>query len=172
MAAFFRKADHANTDLLSNYAWYVPGIGGMFLMLGLLLLGALLGSLLVGAVAMATGLRASGDWSTLLSYPVMFIPPMLAAGNISMRNAVFENGYKLDSRHFGRLGGAIVALLCTAATFALAFSNAARAPIMANAVPAPIMGSGSSCASSTSRKSASMISGPSSGFWLLSCSSF
>ena len=121
MAAFFRKADHANTDLLSNYAWYVPGIGGMFLMLGLLLLGALLGSLLVGAVAMATGLRASGDWSTLLSYPVMFIPPMLAAGNISMRNAVFENGYKLDSRHFGRLGGAIVALLCMAATFALAF---------------------------------------------------
>ena len=43
---FFKKAGKRSYDLFSNYCHYVPGIGGMFMMLLLFLVGSILGSIL------------------------------------------------------------------------------------------------------------------------------
>ena len=46
--AFFKKGKSANYNVLSGYSWYVPGVSGMFALLGWLLVGTLLGGILAG----------------------------------------------------------------------------------------------------------------------------
>ena len=96
-------------------------MGGMFLLLVLFLFGALLGSL----VTELLGIMLSRDfvltYGTIISYPIMFIPPMLYASVNSRRNDIFETGYALDSNNFGKLGGFRLALVASAATLAASF---------------------------------------------------
>ena len=115
-----RHQGRGSYDLFSNYSHYVPGYGGMFGLFLLFLLGALLGSLITGACALVSPEFAM-MYGTIISYPVMFIPPMLYASAKSRRDEFFETGFAVDSNHFGNLGGFRIALIVSVATIATAF---------------------------------------------------
>ena len=93
----------------------------MFALLGLLLVGALFGSLVTVLLTLIYGASFATEYGTLVAYPLMFLPPMMYAGFKSRSNAVFEQGYALDSNHFGKFGGIVCALMATAAVLAAAF---------------------------------------------------
>ena len=84
------------------------------------LLGALLGNILVGALTFVSAEFAT-IYGTVISYPVMFIPPWLYVSAKSRRNEFFETGYALDSSHFGSLGAFSMAVIVSIATMAMAF---------------------------------------------------
>ena len=118
---FFRRhTGRGSYDLFSNYAHYLPTVGGMFLLFLLFLVGALLGNLIILALGLASSEFVS-VYGTVISYPVMFIPPLLYASAQSRRNEYFDMGYALDSNNFGRLGGVKLGLAVSVATIALAF---------------------------------------------------
>ena len=108
-------------DIFASQAYYTPALSGMFTLLGFLLLGALLGSLLTGLLTMFYGPDFATEYGTLVSYPIMFIPPMMYASFKSRNNAVFEQGYALDSHHFGKYGPWICALMAVAAVLSAGF---------------------------------------------------
>ena len=118
---FFRKhTGRASYDLFTNHSHYVPGFSGMFMLFVMFLIGALLGSMIVGAMTMVS-MEFAQIYGTMISYPVMFIPPWLYVTAQSRRNEFFETGYSLDSSNFGRLGGFRMALIVSVATLALGF---------------------------------------------------
>ena len=119
--AFFRKhSGRASYDLFSNYRYYVPGYGGMMMLFFMFIIGALLGSLLVACLGIVS-MEFASIYGTVISYPVMFIPPLLYASTNSRRNEFFDTGYSLDSSNFGKLGGFWMAVIVTIATMAMAF---------------------------------------------------
>jgi membrane protease YdiL (CAAX protease family) len=118
---FFRKhTGRASYDLFTNHSHFVPGYSGMFMLFVMFLIGALLGSLIVGAMGVVS-MEFAQIYGTVISYPVMFIPPWLYVTAQSRRNEFFETGYSLDSSNFGRLGGFRMALIVSVATLALGF---------------------------------------------------
>ena len=114
---FFKKARKVrNYDLYANHAWYVPGVGGMFALLGWFLLGNILAALLVYILrAIIPGIEM---YTELITYPLSFIPPMIYAARKSQRNSLFEPGYKLNSSNFGPFKGWQLALITVLLTFA------------------------------------------------------
>ena len=110
-----------NYQILSGFQYYTPGIGGMFAMLLWLLVGAILGGFVVMVFAGASGVAVSTEYSTLISYPLMFVPALIYASYKSHRNAFFDKGYLLDNKHFAPSGGLVLALVASVATFACAF---------------------------------------------------
>ena len=99
MKFFKRHQRRGSYDLFSNYNHFTPGVGGMFGLLGLFLLGGLLGNVVV--LAMQAFLPdVAKDYGMLVSYPLMFIPAMLYASAKSRRNEFFDKGYALDSNNF------------------------------------------------------------------------
>lgn len=119
---FFRRSSRkAGYDFFAGYAWDVPGVGGLFGLLAWLLAGALLGNLVTVLLVPLFGTESVQEYAMLISYPLMFVPALTAARYTSERNAMFETGYALDNRNFGRMGGWGLALLCMLATFALSF---------------------------------------------------
>ena len=119
--AFFRKhTGRASYDLFSNYSYYVPGYGGMMMLFFMFLIGAILGSLLVACLGLVS-MEFASIYGTVISYPVMFIPPLLYASANSRRNEFFDTGYALDSCNFGKLGGFWMSLIAIVATLAAAF---------------------------------------------------
>lgn len=120
MGFFRRHAGRGSYDLFTNHSHYVPGYSGMFMLFVMFLIGALLGSMIVGAMTMVS-MEFAQIYGTMISYPVMFIPPWLYVTAQSRRNEFFETGYSLDSSNFGRLGGFRMALIVSVATLALGF---------------------------------------------------
>ena len=120
MGFFRRHAGRGSYDLFTNHSHYVPGYSGMFMLFVMFLIGALLGSMIVGAMTMVS-MEFAQIYGTMISYPVMFIPPWLYVTAQSRRNEFFETGYALDSSNFGRLGGFRRALIVSVATLALGF---------------------------------------------------
>ena len=119
--AFFRKhTGRASYNLFSNYSYYVPGYGGMMMLFFMFLIGAILGSLIVAALGLVS-MEFASIYGTVISYPVMFIPPLLYASANSRRNEFFDTGYALDSSNFGKLGGFWMSLIAITATLAAAF---------------------------------------------------
>ena len=110
-----------NYQILSGFQYYTPGISGMFALLLWLLVGSLLGSFVTVLVASVAGLGASAEYSMLISYPLMFVPPLIYASYKSHRNAIFDTGFALDNNHFGNSGGWVAALVAAVATLACAF---------------------------------------------------
>ena len=71
MAFFKRHQGRGSYDLFSNSSYYLPGIGGMFGLVALFILGSLLGSLISGVFVFAMGSSAATtQYSMLISYPV------------------------------------------------------------------------------------------------------
>lgn len=91
------------------------------MLLLMLLAGACLGNLLILLLTFMTDIRTATDYGMLISYPVMFLPPMWYASYQSRRNQFFDTGYALDSSHFGSLKGWGMALMVTVVTWACSF---------------------------------------------------
>ena len=118
---FFRKHQgRASYELFSNYSHYVPGYGGMMMLLLMFAIGAIVGGIITGALALVSQEFAT-LYGTVISYPVMFVPPLLYASSQSRRNEFFETGYAVDSGNFGKLGGFKMALTVSVLTIASAF---------------------------------------------------
>lgn len=109
-----------NYNLLSGYAFYVPGPWDIFALTALFLVGALIGNV-IGLLFMLALPESGSEYMMLISYPVMFIPPMMYAMYKSRGNALFDTGYEMDSRNFGKFGAAVISILVMLSTLALAF---------------------------------------------------
>ena len=100
-----------NYDLFASHAWYVPGVKGMFALLGWFLVGALLGSLVQALFLPFVSKQVVLDYGMIIVYPVQFLPAMLYVARKSHMNSLFEPGYKLSSNNFGPYSGWLVALV-------------------------------------------------------------
>jgi len=90
------------------------------MLFGLFLIGSLLGSIVTAGLQLVLGQDFVLEYGTLISYPVMFIPPMLYASVKSRMSNIFDNAYALDSSNFGERGGLVVAITVSLATIAAA----------------------------------------------------
>ncbi len=90
-----------NYDIYASHAWYTPGVGGMFALLGWLLVGLFIGNLLQLIALKFVPQQTVLDYGMIVVYPLQFIPAMLYAARKSQNNALFEKGYSLDSFHSG-----------------------------------------------------------------------
>lgn len=111
----------ANYDLLSGFDHYVPSYKGIFYILLWFLFGALLGNVIAVPFLFFLPAETAQEYAMVVSYPVMFIPPMMYARYKSSRNEMFESGVAMDSNNFGKLGGAVLGLLVVVATLAAGF---------------------------------------------------
>ena len=111
-----------NKRLFDNYSYYLPGVGGMFALFMMFLLGAVLGNIVALPLAALLPAESATDWITLITYPIMFLPPMLYARSKSKASSVFHNGLAVDNTTFGRLGGVKMALIVSGMTIATAFA--------------------------------------------------
>ena len=111
-----------NFNLYANHAWYVPGVKGMFILLGLFLLGNLLGILVMGIIAAVLPPEAALSYGLLITYPLSFIPPMIYAAHTSQRNCLFETGYKVNSSHFGPYSALVMVLITILLTLGMMVS--------------------------------------------------
>ena len=126
---FKRHQGRGSYDLFSTYSHYLPGIGGMFMLLAMFFVGALLGNMLVLLLKAGFSAEFAQEYGTVISYPVMFIPPMLYASFQSRKNEFLPwgedgnppAGVPLDTDNFGRLGGGWLALVVSIATMAASF---------------------------------------------------
>ena len=110
-----------NFKVFEGHAFYTPGFGGVLALLGFLIVGALFGSLIAMILGLVYREGFTQEYMMLVSYPLLFVPPLMYVGYKSRSNAVFETGYALDNRHFGKPGPWGCALMATAAVLAGAF---------------------------------------------------
>lgn len=108
-----------NYNLFRRHAWFVPSAADVFILLALLLGGALLGSLTVLALTKALGPAYAMEYGTLLSYPLMFVPPMLWAAFRSGQASASHKGLSLDSANVRPLGWVACVLMVSLGTLAL-----------------------------------------------------
>ena len=94
----------------------------MFALFLMFLLGAVLGNIVALPLAALLPAESATDWITLITYPIMFLPPMLYARSKSKTSSVFHNGLAVDNTNFGRLGGVKMALIVSGMTIATAFA--------------------------------------------------
>ncbi|MBP5558279.1 MAG: CPBP family intramembrane metalloprotease [Bacteroidales bacterium] len=114
-------AKRGNYKFLSKFSWYVPGVGGLFALLAWMLLGGLIGGLLTVLLGAVAGQEAILEYGTLISYPVMFVPPMLYAAVKSNNASMSQPGVKLDSDNYSPVGGLLCAILVSIGTLAVGF---------------------------------------------------
>lgn len=112
-----------NFNTFSAHAWYVPGVGGMLVLLALLLAGVALGGIVTMIFTAAMGQEAANEYAMLIAYPLQFLPAMLFAAIRSRDRSFDSGGFALDSNRFAPLKGWICALLAMAGTFAAAFAS-------------------------------------------------
>lgn len=106
-----------NFDIFGAQAWYAPGGGGTVKLLLLLLVGVLLG---VG-VNLLTSRFLSKEMCLMIAYPLQFVPPMLYVSLKSRNRAFWDEGVALNSEHFGKWSGALMALLVVLLTLSVAY---------------------------------------------------
>lgn len=111
-----------NFNLFSHYTYFVPGVAEIFILLLLLGLGSLIGSAVAVVLKyLVPALAGSTEVQMLVSYPVMFIPPMIYAGVVSGRRSFNKEGLMLDGANLGKVGPFLSVLLVTVGTVALSF---------------------------------------------------
>ena len=119
-----------NYKFLDKFAYFLPGVGEMFILLVLLLLGSLIGTILSVPILLFTDQEQGMLIAQFIAYPMMFIPPMLYASSRSRQRSFTFHGAKLDSNHFSPMKGVVCALLVSLATLALAFCSDAIMSVM------------------------------------------
>lgn len=112
-----------NYGFYEKFSYYVPSVADMFILLVLLLLGTLLGTLASLPFFAILGQEAGSNYGMFVSYPLMFIPPMIYASVKSRNYSMNRRGLQLDSSHFNPLGGALCALLVILGTLALGLAS-------------------------------------------------
>lgn len=118
MSATIRKTSRKSFDLYSGFTYYTPGIGGAFMLLIMLLAGALAGNLLTLLMSTVSDIQTATSIGMIITYPVMFIPAMLYASFQSRKNELFQKGYALDSNNFGSINGILLAVMAAVVTLA------------------------------------------------------
>jgi len=118
---FTRHQGRGSYDLFSGHCHYTPGIGGIMMLLVLFLFGALIGNLATLGLTYLAGSAFVEDFGTIVSYPIMFIPPLLYASVMSRLNALSTEAIELDRNDIikGRTGKTVLVcmLSCVAAAF-------------------------------------------------------
>ena len=106
-----------------DFDYYLPDIKGVFILLLLLLAGALIGNFVVLALTCIPGSEGLDSYSMLISYPVMFIPALVYASAKSRYNQGFdmEQPVPVDRNNFGKAGFPALAVSVIIATFAAGF---------------------------------------------------
>ena len=120
MAAFSARKVK-DYDLYSGHAWYVPGVKGMFGLLGWLIVGGLLGGIVMLVMGLFMSPEAVKDYSMLVEYPIQFLPAMVYAANQSRKNMMFDAGYCLDNKYFSPYGFGLLILVTVVMIFASMF---------------------------------------------------
>ena len=105
-----------NYGFLRSFRCYYPSWGGILVLLLLLLAGALVGA----AVQYAAG-NYLGDYGNLVTYVLMFIPPMMWAASRSGRSELLVDPCELDQASFLPPGAFAVVLTAVVATVAAGF---------------------------------------------------
>ena len=121
MGFFRRYKGRGSYDLLSNYNHFMPGFGGLALIVALMAIGSVLGSLLLRVFIAGGFEKGAFTYGMLIAYPLIFIPAMLYASGKSRRNEVFEDGYKIDNDNFGSHKWYTMVFAVIAMTVAAAF---------------------------------------------------
>ena len=122
MKKFFRRHQgRGSYDLFSSYSHYLPGMGGVFMLLILFLVGAVIGNLTILGLNKILGDNFAATYGTIISYPIMFIPAMLYASVQSKLNEHSTPGVSLDRKEFGTMGGLRLGLIAVCGTLAAAF---------------------------------------------------
>ena len=118
---FKRHQGRGSYDLFSSYNHYQPGFKGMMALLLLFGLGALLGSATTAGLGFIFGKEFSEEFGMLVSYPVMFFPPLLFASLKSRLNEYSTEDIPLDKGGFSKKTWCIFILTCIFATVAGAY---------------------------------------------------
>lgn len=108
-----------NYDLFANHAWYVPGVKGMFVLLGWFLVGTLLSACVQVLLLAIVPRQAVLDYGMIILYPLYFLPAMMYVARKSRMNSLFEPGYKLSSNNFGPYKGWVLAIVTVFLTFSM-----------------------------------------------------
>ena len=114
---------HPNYNFFSHYTYYVPGVADMFILLALLLLGAVLSMVIAVPLSLIMDSQTAATYASFISYPLMFIPPMLYASAKSRNRCLDHSGVLLNSKHFAPLGVVMCVVLAMLATLAGAFAS-------------------------------------------------
>ena len=109
-----------NYKFFENYDYYVPGAADVFILLALLLLGAVIGQLPSLILLVYPNFDQSAIM--LVAYPLMFIPAMIYAGFRSKMRRFDGGGVQLDRCNCSPLGAVLCTVLVIPATLALAFA--------------------------------------------------
>ena len=113
-------ARRGNYDLLGKFSWCIPDGAGIIFLLLLLLLGTIIGLVVVGILGYFVSAEAMSDYTTLISYPIMFIPPMIWA-SINSRNTRYrQKGMALDNANVKPRGWAACICMAVLGTMAVA----------------------------------------------------
>ena len=115
------RTKRGNFNVFGHHTRCVPGVADLFIIIVLFLLGVLAGNAVSLAFVAALGQSAGMEYGMIVSYPLMFIFPMMWAAGRSRRNAMTGYGTLLDNDHFAPLGGFKAALLVMIGTFAAGF---------------------------------------------------
>lgn len=114
-----RKIDK-NYNLFDGYAFYAPGMGGMFALLGWLLLGMLMGAAVTSIISLISPAFAL-TYGILISYPLQFMPVMIWASSKSRRAALDTEPLPLNRSNFGNNSFAALIVVVVIATVAMGF---------------------------------------------------
>lgn len=108
-------------NIFKDFDYYLPDIKGLFILLALLVAGALIGNLVSMAFTMIPG---GEKYMMLVSYPVMFIPALIYAAGKSKVSRDFDivRPIPVDRNGFGRIGGFGLAVMCIIVTLAAGFA--------------------------------------------------
>jgi len=116
-----RRHKNRSYNLWASYSHFLPGLGGMVMLLVMFLLGALLGNMTILGLQAFLGAEFAEDYGTLISYPIMFIPPLLYASVMSRLNEYTTEEVPLDRGGFGKKGWAVLIFTGIFSTIAAAF---------------------------------------------------
>lgn len=105
-----------NYGFLRSFRCYYPSWGGLLALLLCLLLGALVAAALQYAVG-----SWLGEYATLVTYVLMFIPPLLFAASRSGRNELLLEPREIDHPSFRPLGAVMAVMIAVVVTVAAGF---------------------------------------------------
>lgn len=121
MGFFRHRKVKPSYDLLSSYAFYLPGIKGMFMIAFMFIIGSIIGAMVILAMKLISPELANG-YGDLINYVITFIPVMIYASTKSAGNQGFDDPeVALDRNSFGNMGGFRIALVASVATVAASF---------------------------------------------------
>ena len=119
---FFRRYQgRGSYDLFSSYNHYLPGFGGMMILLALFAFGALLGNIATLGLGAIFGNSFTEEYGMLISYPIMFIPPMLYSSVKSRLNEYSTEAVVVDRGGFGAKKTAVLVFAGIFSTIAAAY---------------------------------------------------